>query len=217
MTRPLLCAIGTLWLLAVGAGLRIIWRYENAPGAAGASPADWPADSAVPRAPDRATLILLAHPRCPCTRASIGELALLMARCRGDGRSHGTAPRPRLTAYVLFVRPAGFPRGWERTDLWRSAAAIPGVRVLCDNGGTEARRFGAATSGQTLLYDAAGRLLFRGGITGSRGHAGDNAGRSAIVALLTQGTSERTQTFVFGCPLFGAASERSEGSEVCCR
>ena len=38
------------------------------------------------------------------------------------------------------------------------------------------QRFGAETSGQTLLYDRDGRLLFSGGTTGSRGHDGDNAG-----------------------------------------
>ena len=33
----------------------------------------------------------------------------------------------------------------------------------------------AWTSGETMLYDASGRLVFAGGITGSRGHGGDNA------------------------------------------
>jgi hypothetical protein len=139
---------------------------------------------------------MLAHPHCPCTRASIGELALLMAHSQG-----------RVTAYVLFLKPAGFSDDWEKTDLWHSAASIPGVKVMIDDGGAEARRFHAATSGQTMLYDAEGRLLFSGGITGSRGHAGDNAGRSAIVSLLNTGAAERAETFVFGCRLFGANSE----------
>jgi hypothetical protein len=40
-----------------------------------------------------------------------------------------------------------------------------------------------------------GCLLFSGGITAARRHAGDNAGESAIVALLNN------QTLVFGCSL----------------
>jgi len=70
----------------------------------------------------------------------------------------------------------------------------------------EARRFGVETSGQTLLYDAGGRLIFSGGITGSRGHAGDNAGEAALVALLTSGQADRRATSVFGCPLFATGN-----------
>jgi hypothetical protein len=190
-----LSVLGILWLAAVGAGLRALWDYENAPGVA-AEPADhWPANSPIARVPGRTTLVMLAHPHCPCTRASISELALLMAQCRG-----------RLDAHVLFVKPAGLPEHWERTDLWRRAAAIRGVQVSCDPDGKEARRFHAATSGQVLLYDANGQLRFRGGITAARGHAGDNAGRSALVALVTSGTAPRAQTPVFGCSLLGTAT-----------
>ena len=49
-----------------------------------------------------------------------------------------------------------------------------------------------------------GRLLFRGGITPSRGHEGDNAGRRRIASLLANGSADGRQTRVFGCPLRGA-------------
>jgi hypothetical protein len=124
-----------------------------------------------------------------------------------------TQAQGRVTAYVLFVRPPGFSEGWEQTDLWASAAAIPGVTALRDDGGVEAGRFHAATSGQTALYDAAGNLLFSGGITGARGHAGDNAGRAAVVSLLTTGEAERRDAPVFGCPL-SAQTECPSGVEV---
>lgn len=194
--RLMLPAMTFLWLLTVGAGLWVLWGYENTPGAGSAPPDTWPGGSLVRREPGRPTLVVLAHPHCPCTRASIGELASLMAHTQG-----------RLTASVLFVKPAGFSGDWERTDLWRTAADIPGVTVVVDDGGVEARLFGAATSGQSLLYGADGRLLFRGGITGSRGHSGDNAGRSAVVSLVNSGAAEREETFVFGCPLFDEDSE----------
>jgi hypothetical protein len=199
--RVLLLASVVLWVFAVSGGLWILWGYENTPGASAKPPVRWPAGSRIQRAPESATLVMLAHPHCPCTRASIGELASLMAHAQG-----------RVTAYVLFLKPAGFSDQWEKTDLWQSAARIPGVNVLIDDGGSEARRFHAATSGQTMLYDAEGRLLFSGGITGSRGHAGDNAGRSAIVSLLQTGTAKRAETFVFGCQLFGANSECREAT-----
>ena len=192
-----LLLVGTIsWLLVISFGLWILWGYENTPGKAAQPPPQWPADSKIQPAGDHATLVMLAHPHCPCTRATIGELASIMAHSQG-----------RLTAYVLFLKPAGFSEDWEKSDLWRSAASIPGVSAVIDDEGAEANRFHAATSGQTLLYDAGGRLLFSGGITGSRGHSGDNAGRSAIVSFVNSGAAERTESFVFGCPLFDPNSE----------
>lgn len=189
--KLLLMAFGLLWLTVVGAGLGIVWRYENTPGKAAVSPQFWPAESGLQRTQGLATIVMLAHPHCPCTRVSIGELALLMAQSQGLANAH-----------VLFIQPEGFNDEWTRTDLWQSAAAIPGVTVRQDASGIEARRFHAETSGQTLMYNAAARLIFSGGITGSRGHSGDNAGRSAIVSLLTAGVAKRDQTLVFGCSLF---------------
>ena len=181
----------TLWLIVVVGGLSVLLGYENTPAVAAKPSVSWPADSRIKRSPDRATLVMVVHPHCPCTRASIGELALLMAQSQG-----------RLTAYVLFLKPAGFSDNWEKTDLWQSAASIPGVKPVIDYDGVEASRFNAETSGQTALYDAEGRLLFSGGITIARGHAGDNAGRSAILSLVDTGIAEQTETPVFGCPLF---------------
>jgi hypothetical protein len=102
---------------------------------------------------------------------------------------------------VVFVRPPGVPEDWEKTDLWRSAARIPGVTVMGDTDGLEAARFGAQASGQTLFYNASGDLQFSGGITASRGHSGDNLGRSSLVALVTTGESTTNHTSVYGCSL----------------
>lgn len=179
-----------VWAAVVATGLWFLWGYENAPGEPGKPPRQWPSVSRIQLGRSNPTLVMLAHPRCPCTRASIGELARIMAH--GEGR---------LNAHVLFVRPAGFDDDWERSDLWQSAAGIPGVNVVSDPDGAEAHLFNAATSGQTALYNTEGQLIFSGGITGARGHHGDNAGQSAIIAIVTAAVPERTETAVFGCPL----------------
>ena len=67
----------------------------------------------------------------------------------------------------------------------------------------------ASTSGQTLLFDRDGDLIFSGGITGGRGHSGDNAGRDAIVSLVESGESTLDETPVFGCSL-GISSPASK-------
>jgi hypothetical protein len=182
---------GLAWLAGIGIGLSVLWQYEHAPGAVvEPAPSSWPSLAGIDRVPGRATLVMLVHPQCPCSRASVGELALVMARGQG-----------LVDAHVLFYRPAGVSDDWHKTDLWSAAAAIPGVDVAVDEGGAAASRFGVATSGHTLLYDDQGRLQFSGGITGSRGHSGDNAGRTAIVSLLLHHAAEQHSTSVFGCSL----------------
>ena len=184
-----------VWILAVGAGIHALLVHSATPGPKGEVPARWP--EGVPRQSGLPTLVMVVHPHCPCSRASVGELSRIMTLCRN-----------RTAARVLFVKPTGFDRGWARTDLWDSAASIPGVEVLCDNEGAMARRFGARTSGDTLLFDAGGELLFHGGITEARGHWGDNAGQTAIVSLLAAertpaaGRAACVDSLVFGCPLF---------------
>jgi hypothetical protein len=184
-------ALVVVWLCSAGAGLVWLMAYDNTPGMAADAPARWPAESALARNPDGPTLLMLAHPRCDCTRASIGELAELLAR----------APR-RPRTFVVFIRPGGVEGAWEHTDIWRQASRIPGVTVIRDDDGAEARRFRVYTSGQTLLYDRDGALAYSGGTTGARGKAGDNAGRSTLLELIDGSQPRRAMLPVFGCSLF---------------
>jgi hypothetical protein len=197
-----LFALG-VWVAALGSGFTILVRYASAPGAMDTAPRlAWPADSRLARRPHRPTLVMFAHPHCPCSRASVSELARLLQRVP-DG----------LEAYVLFVRPRETSPDWDRTDLWRSAAAIPGVTVLGDEDGVEAARFHALTSGLTVVYDGEGRLLFRGGITSARGHEGNSFGRERIISLLTTGKADRNDSPVFGCALGPAHRASAKGLE----
>jgi hypothetical protein len=184
-----------LWIAVVVLGMIALVRYSLGPGRSAAAPVAWPAATQAHRVAGRPALVMIAHPRCACTRASIGELATLMARCDG-----------RVSATVLFVRPSRTSADWNDTDLRHSAESIPGVTVLTDSGGHEAALFGAATSGQVVLYGADGRLRFSGGITAGRGHAGDNAGRTTVEQYLLAGRPDRPETPVFGCELFDPRS-----------
>ena len=193
-SRVWIFAAAALWLGGVGAGMWKLAAYDNRPGASANAPAHWPAASRLSRSSDGPTLLFFAHPQCTCTRASLQELAEILAR----------APK-RPKTYVLFLKPSTVDPAWDETDLWQSARSIAGVTALRDDDGTEAQRFSVATSGQTFLYDNAGALAFSGGVTGSRGHAGENAGELALISLLTNGEAERRQASVFGCPLFASA------------
>jgi hypothetical protein len=199
-----LTLLGIAWATLVVAGFSLVIKHTGTPGDAGNPLSRWPSGSHVIPDPGRANLVMLAHPRCPCMRAGLAELERIMARCRD-----------KVTAHVLFRRPKRSSEAWEQTDIVRTAAAIPGVHVLDDEEGAEANRFGARTSGHVLLYDPTGRLCFSGGITPSRGHEGDSAGRRAVIEQLTQGWTPHPRAMVFGCPLFEECPTAIEGETEC--
>jgi hypothetical protein len=187
-----------VWLVLSIAGVSTLGLYELTPGEATTVQSQWPDGVDVTPNIDGPTLILFVHPRCPCTRASLGELKRILDCHRGS-----------LCAYVIAFRPAFAEESWEHTDLWRAASTLPGARLASDVDGMLARRFGATTSGHAMLYDESGRLLFDGGITSARGYQGDNAGGSAITALLTGGGHVVRTTPVFGCPIVPAATDQT--------
>ena len=193
MGRWTLVMAGVLWVAAVATAMSALLKYESTAGPRANSDQTWPAGSTLRRTAGQPTLVVLAHPQCACTRASLSELNVIMQRFSGT-----------LTAYVLFVRPHEMPDRWEQTDSWRRAQDVPGVIVRVDQDGTEAKRFRGYTSGQTLVYDASGRLIYNGGLTAARGHEGDNLGRRAIIALLTGEAHGPLVHNVFGCLLFSA-------------
>jgi len=173
------------------AGLAGMSAYANRPGQPADAPSRWPPGSQLVLDAARPMLVMIAHPKCDCTRASLAELRELVAR----------APRA-ARAYVVFVVPATADASWNDTGLWQSARTIPDVIAVRDDG-AEAARFGAQTSGQAFLYGPDGALRFAGGATIARGHEGDNPGLEAMLSLIAGKAAERSASPVFGCPLFG--------------
>jgi hypothetical protein len=192
-----------VWTLSVGLGLHALMVYKGKAGPAGQTPETWPVNEMVSLSTNKPLLVMFAHPKCPCTRASLGELELLVAKAKDQ-----------FQAAVLFYQPKDGSEGWSRTELTDEARSIPGVTVMFDQNGKLARRFGVETSGHTVVYGPDGRLLFTGGITGSRGHLGDNAGLDAVLKVVSKesGQSGRRTTAVFGCEIFDQCT-RSQTNE----
>jgi hypothetical protein len=179
-----------VWGLLVAGGFWGLFIYANTPGVAAVAPPHWPSNSALSRDAKLPTLVLFAHPRCPCSEATIGELERLMPHIYGKFKTD-----------VVFFQPSGKSDAWVKQDLWKKTQAIPGVDLVLDVGGAEASRFDAKTSGQTFLYDADGNLVFSGGLTPSRGHMGDSLGRDAILSFAERRRVAIQKTSVFGCSL----------------
>ena len=190
-SHAVLIVTGGAWTLFVGAWLFALFTYESTPADASApTVVAWPAETSISRNANGPTLLVFLHPKCPCSRATVEELSRALVSRPDD-----------LSCQVLAFHPAAAPDGWVEGDLWRTARSLPEVETHTDPGGVEARRFGATTSGTVLLFDRDGNLKYEGGLTASRGHAGHNRGRQALVDSF-RGLAPSIGSFpVFGCPI----------------
>ncbi|ADW67132.1 hypothetical protein [Granulicella tundricola] len=192
-------ALGLVWLLAMVPGVRYLLAYEHTAGSQGTAPRGWP--KGMPQVGDAAlpTLVVALHPRCSCSQATLAELE---EAAQGFGHPYN--------AVLLIYRPKGSDYEWQKVDLYRDAQKALHARVMLDDDGQYSAAFGAETSGEVLYYSAAKgaagrRLLFSGGVTGSRGMVGGNDGIEALKsAFKLDREPEHAKTPVFGCGLFAA-------------
>lgn len=199
--RPLVGARGiaalvVAWVAALAVSMVMVYFHGNVASRTVPSAPTWPGTSTLERTPGLPTLVMGAHPLCPCTRASLDELNVVMNRFQG-----------KVTAYVLFIHPTGTDATWDAASTRARAGDIPGLVALTDLDGVESAKFHLSVSGQIALYDANGKLVYSGGITGARGHAGDNAGRELVTTWLQQGTAAGDHQPVYGCGLADPVSQ----------
>jgi hypothetical protein len=192
-------AASAVWLGVLICGFGSLISYQMRAGAPALAPGEWPDAVGLKFDPQRYNLVMFAHPKCPCTDASLDELKIVLAK--GGGQ---------ISPAICFFDPEGVAADWEQTRLVRAAKEVPGLNVIIDRNGSIAAKFGAMTSGQVLMFDGRGRRIFAGGITGSRGHAGDNRGQALVLALAEGETTEAAQTPVFGCALHDATDLKNE-------
>ena len=191
--RWVLGGLAVAWFGVVLLGFKNLQGYKVAQGSPGSPPAYWPSASKIVPVRFRPTLVFFAHPKCPCTRASLDELAWILTRLKD-----------KVPAHIVYFMPSDLKVQWGKTGLMAMAENIPGAVLHEDLDGLETRRFQVKTSGHVLVYDGQGRLIFSGGITGSRGHPGANAGRQAVLSLLAEGKSVLNEAPVFGCSLLAS-------------
>jgi len=161
-----------LTLLGLVSGYLSWMLYECAPGQAARPPARYPEQGALPR------LLLFLHPRCPCSRATLNELAQIR-------------PSTQLEI-VLSQTPPGELVSQLQTTFTHA-------ELVSDPEGRHRELYQAWTSGQLIGYDAEGKLGFCGGITASRGQSGPSLGQARLLAWLNG--QPQPEAVVFGCPL----------------
>ena len=178
-------ALLSVWVLAAGYfGLQLM-AFDSTPGARAMAPQNWPVESAILRRTGHMQLLMFVHPECTCSIASLEQLRTLASQLGSQLETH----------VVLWHRSVGANnRNWPKES--------GGAAIVDDQNGSEARRFGAKTSGQTLIYDEVGRLIYAGGLTVLRGEAGgEPVLRIVISRLRTRVREPYLERAVFGCPI----------------
>lgn len=183
----------TLWLLATGSLFVLLETHQAEPGGSGPSGYAWPSASLIHKSPALPTIALFCHPMCPCTRATMAQFDRLASQYKG-----------KANFTIVFLKPSSQGADWVESDTWEHAKRIPTAQVIADLDGKEINRFQAKTSGETILFDATGRQLFRGGITPSRGHEGPCVATDALGAYLEGGPMKLSTSPIFGCSLLTA-------------
>ena len=194
MKPRLFYPIAVCWVCGVVASVVAVERYSNRDGSTTPLELVWPQESQLTLSPDTLTALIFAHPKCPCTQATVQEFQRIEAR----------HPRAFDTIVVFPVTPAQ-EAAWRDTRLVRDAKQIQSATVVFDRGGVEARQFRCAVSGQVLLFAPDGHLLFSGGVTPARGHEGNNGGQEAFEHQVENPDSPPLTFPVFGCGLVVAS------------
>jgi hypothetical protein len=182
-----------IWIATVTVGAVAMLRHEFDGQAEVHAPAAWPSELGVFNPAGRAlSLVMVAHPDCPCTRASIAQLERLLAQSAGQTQ-----------AIVFVYQMPGVSRDeLQNEDFWKRLEQIANLRPIADPAGAIAERLGADVSGSAAAYDREGKLRFQGGLTASRGHEGPSFALEHLRALaLGQRTPSAgvASTPAFGC------------------
>ena len=103
----------TVWLGLVLVGLWKINQYSNTPGESARASQRLPSISGVAVSSGLATLVLFLHPKCGCSKATLGELAQLVPKISAKSKVN-----------IVFLKPDGFTDADVRGSLWAEANEI---------------------------------------------------------------------------------------------
>jgi hypothetical protein len=179
-----------IWISLLFVGHLVLYEYELTPSPLANTKRVFPQVSNVQLAHGRQNIVMFLHPGCPCSEATVDEFHELMRE--GEKDSVGT---------VVLYMPPEKEAEWSLAPIIQSVKRIRNVTIEYDTDGSQAETFGVTTSGHVLIYDGRGVLQFTGGITGSRGHTGDNHYFDLAKQCILARRAKYTTTPVFGCAL----------------
>ncbi|HCS55077.1 hypothetical protein [uncultured Rubinisphaera sp.] len=191
------CLIIIVWFVLVLTGFLLLCDYSTRPGASAAVPTKWPENSTLPQVDGRQSLLFFIHPCCPCSMASLNVFERILVK---------TASSQDATVVLT----GGVEPNQKTRDWFQNWCQKRNVRLVWDFRREEAEIFHVKTSGQTILYNKNGSLVFSGGITAGRGHAGDNPGQQDLQAAIhVNGSDQATAKChpLYGCSIWEETNE----------
>src|SRR5687768_13393663 len=105
MKRGWLLAFLIWWALIVG-GYGLLFRYSFAVGKASPAPRSIPSSLAASVPLMKPQLFVALHPHCPCSRATVSELAKILTRATNSS-----------DVTLLIFKPANEPDAWMEGTL----------------------------------------------------------------------------------------------------
>lgn len=178
-----------LWIFVILAGVSALARFAYVPGDAANAPKSWPILTRLPAPANRPEILVFLHPKCGCSQATLRNLETML-------------PEIGEKAVVkLVLNDLGDPKLLEESRAFSTAKTLKNITLVVDHNGFETNAFEVKTSGQVMLYDESGRLVFAGGLTPFRGHEGVSEGELSIVKWLNQRDMTWKTTSVFGCAM----------------
>ena len=188
-----------LWFIALAVIYGKLAVYSQSPEGLGTPPMAAVANVSVH--PEKYTLAVYIHPKCPCTQATLYEVERLMTKVRDE---------VALSFYIFGASDA--PSVWFEGTLDQLEQKFPDSLVIRDIDGEYSKSAGASVSGSTVLYTPDGVPVFWGGVTSGRGHSGDNLGSDSILSIARGLEPTRSEAPVYGCRITDDSSNNYLGN-----
>lgn len=189
------------WVIGTGFFIKSKIDFSFTPGKSSQFKSDFPMQSTLSVIPSKYNLYVFIHPKCGCSVATLDNLKSLAHK-----QSYLS---DLMQIHVILYDPSESPKDWLDSqtvkDIQSWASQYP-VIVKHDKSLQEFKLFDAQTSGQSFLFDQNRRLVFSGGLTEERGHAGPSSSVNYILSVLSNKQSSTNQrlpaaftTDTFGC------------------
>lgn len=173
--------MGVVWAVLAVSVIAGALEYDSRPGE---PPLRLP--DATVAGPGLWSLILMIHPDCPCTKATMRNLSTILE-----------STRIPIKAEIVAAMPEGYKGPRANLAIARSIVKSDLV-VMSESSASE--RFGARTSGHLFVFDPDRNLVYSGGLTPARGAEDASSSLKWFQALVTQYPVASSGP-TFGCPL----------------
>lgn len=179
------------WVVGVGFTFWSNYKFETTPGKASGFVETAPTGSDLHFAADQFNWITFIHPQCACSKATLENLRQM----------NNDFKNKNVKFHVVFFAPDQKNENLEKSEYVQAAEQLSHTEIYFDPKLKEFNFYDAETSGQSFLFNAERKLVFKGGITEARGHLGESLSMRRIASLVTGSSSNEKliESPTFGC------------------